>query len=246
MRTLFFLIVIIAFGTQSNAQCYPDRHNSSWYDSWVSCETTFNPNPERGKSHWIQYDFGQTFALGELQMWNINAPKYLDYGIETAVIDYSVDGETWTEFGTISMDKGSGVNTYEGEIVTNFDGIEARYLIITALTSYGNGNCMGFAEFKVEADSVETKSPETCIQASVYPNPVFGNQVFVKLTQQCTDNISYKLIDPMGKVVIDANPIKLNETIEILKGRKLASGVYYLILFSNLANASTEYKIVIS
>ena len=40
-------------------------------DSWQSCEISMNPNPERGESHWIMYDFGKVVKLEEVRFWNL-------------------------------------------------------------------------------------------------------------------------------------------------------------------------------
>jgi len=241
MKSFLIATILLISGTSSFSQCYPDRHNASWFDGWISCDTRPNPNPVRGESHWIQYDFGQPYSLGKLQLWNVNAPDLLDYGIQTAVLDYSMDGVKWEEYGTINPAMGSGLNTYEGEMLTNLGGIEARYVVITGVTSYGS-DCMGFAEIKIEADSLGI-DVASCIHANVYPNPVESGQLFVKLTQQCSDNITYRLLNPMGKVIINSSPISKYETKEILGGRILAPGIYFLILDAGFA--SVEYKVII-
>ncbi|MDX1350101.1 MAG: T9SS type A sorting domain-containing protein [Putridiphycobacter sp.] len=246
------LYIVLSFTTIFNgtSQCFPDRHSTAWYDGWISCEKTENPNETRPESHWILYDFGTVMEMYNLNIWNVNAPKFLSYGIQTAHVDYSLDGVTWEEYGEITLNQGTGENTYEGEAVLNFNGKQAKFLLITANTTYGSA-CAGLAEIKLEVDSVENQEPQdtstvitdsVCIVADVYPNPVVTNEIFVTLTQQCVPAVHYTLTDISGRTIVPSSPISLNEQIEILKGRKIPAGVYILELTSNYAKS--EYKIV--
>lgn len=241
MKSFLLAAILLISFTSGFSQCFPDRHNASWFDGWISCDTRTNPNPTRGESHWIEYDFGQPYSLGQLQLWNVNAPDILDYGIQSAFVDYSLDGVIWKEYGKINPAMGSGLNNYEGEMLSNLGGIEARYVVITGITSYGS-DCMGFAEVKIKAEPLDIDEA-SCIHARVYPNPVESDQLFVQLTQQCADNINYRLLNPMGKVIINSTPIKKYETKEILSGRNLAPGIYFLILDAGFT--SVEYKVIV-
>ncbi len=144
---LSFFIVQIGI-LQINAQCYPDRHNTTWFHAWESCEISENPNISRGVSHWILYDLGHVYKLEDVHLWNVNDPEHLEDGIKTAVFDYSQDGNSWVEFGQQSFEMASGKSIYEGEDAFSFDGIKARYLLITVLETWG-GECAGFGEIKI-------------------------------------------------------------------------------------------------
>lgn len=133
-----------------NAQCDTLRHNNTWFDGWISCEESASPNPVRGGGHWIQYDLGQSFTLFELRVWNMNAPDILDYGVRDVVIDMSVDGETWTEFGQYTVPQASGDPLYPGDEILNFDSAQARFVLITAIDNYG-GQCYGLSEVRIRA-----------------------------------------------------------------------------------------------
>jgi hypothetical protein len=249
-RVLLYIAFSFAIIFNGTCQCFPDRHSTAWYDGWISCEKTENPNETRPESHWILYDFGTVMEMYNLYLWNVNAPEYLNFGIQTAHIDYSEDGVNWKEYGEIALSQGTGENTYEGEEVLNFNGKEAKFLLITANTTYGS-ECAGFAEIRLEVDSVETQEPQDtntvatdsiCIVADVYPNPVVTNEIFVTMTQQCVPAVHYRLTDASGRTVVPSSPIALNEQVEILNGRKILAGVYILELTSNYAKS--EYKIV--
>src|SRR5688500_15811128 len=109
MKKLLYLI--LSFMTLSQVavgQCYPDRHSTNFFDGWISCDVAENPNHERGKGHFIMYDFGKVFSLGEMQIWNTNDPNHLDWGMKDVAIDYSPDSITWHHAGDFTFSQASG------------------------------------------------------------------------------------------------------------------------------------------
>lgn len=148
MKYIFSIIFLTVITSEISSQCYPDRHNTSWFDAWVSCEASQNPNTIRGKSHWILYDLGYVYKLENLHVWNINDPDNLDDGLKNVIIDYSLDGNTWMESGNAVFPKANGSSIYQGNDILDFNGIKTRYLLITAKDNYG-GNCYGFSELRI-------------------------------------------------------------------------------------------------
>lgn len=251
MKNVFAAILLFTLSFNGFAQCFPERHNTTWFNQWISCEKTENPNTTRPESHWIMYDFGTELKMYTLNIWNINAPDLLSDGIQKANIDYSSDGVTWFEYGEVTFNQGTGKNTYEGQEVLNFNGAVAKYLLITSESNYG-GNCAGFAEMKLEIDSLKVvptdpgpdslSTDSICIVADVFPNPMINNELYITLNEQCVHAVNYNLTDASGRILIQNTPIALNETVEILKGKTLSPGVYIVTLLSNYAKS--EYKIV--
>lgn len=147
ITTLLFTFLFII---SANAQCLTDGHSNMWEDSWISCNETPNPNPVRGMSHWIEYDFGEPYFLGELTLWNANQTGETDRGFQQMVIDYSMDGTNWIEWGTYTLNQAPGTDGYMGENGPDLAGIKAQYLILTAVSNYGDPNCASLAEVKFE------------------------------------------------------------------------------------------------
>ena len=79
----FIIFLVIAPMMMAQGQPYPDRHTTNAFDGWISCDPSNNPNPAHGSSHWIMYDFSQTYALYDLQFWNMNHPDFLDDGLNS-------------------------------------------------------------------------------------------------------------------------------------------------------------------
>ena len=153
MKTILLAIASILYLNSVNAQCYPDRHSTSVYDSWVSDEKTNNPNTIRGQSHWIMYDLGSTYNLGQTYFWNLNDPDRLDQGIKNFYVDVSADGTNWKEIGEFSIAQADGQTTYQGEAGPDFEGEKATFLLITIKDTYGTGAQAGFGEMKIQLES---------------------------------------------------------------------------------------------
>ena len=210
MKKLIYFFTLLILTNTSFGQCYPDRHNTSWFDGWISCETSENPNEMRGESHWISYDFGQLYELNELKIWNINDPDLLSNGAQNVIIDYSVDGVNWLEYGQETFPEATGVNNYEGEVITDFEGLKAKHLLITVVDNYG-GDCVGFAEMRVAVDSAKSDNEDICIIADVYPNPIV-DEFSVFLEKKCLGDVYIAIEDATGRTVMAEELIKLYDT----------------------------------
>lgn len=151
---IFILTLASLFYLQTiTAQCYPDRHNTSVYDSWVSVEKKSNPNTIRGNSHWIMYDLGSTYYLGQTYFWNLNDPDRLGDGMQNFYVDVSSDGNNWRPLGEFTIPQASGETTYQGESGPDLGGEKAKFLLITIVDTYSDGVQAGFSEMKIQLES---------------------------------------------------------------------------------------------
>jgi hypothetical protein len=235
------LILFLSIGALPSlyAQCYPDRHSTSWFDGWLSCETNENPNDLRGNSHWIEYEFNETKFLNQLKVWNVNDPDLLSYGAQNVVIDYSEDGITWIEYGQVTFPKAPGVNTYEGDNILNFDGLKAKKILITVLDNYG-GECVGFSELKIQVDTTKKEDDNICISADIFPNP-FNEHVNIVLQEKCLGDVYMAIEDVVGKTVREEEMIQLYQN-KVVSTKNLNPGVYFVTFRSG--DFSTKYKVV--
>ena len=216
------------------AQCYPDRHSTTWYDGWVSCETSVNPNSVYGDSHWIMYDLGNIYALADSKIWNANEPANLDFGINEYAVDISLDGQEWVNIGTFNLEQSLGEMTYEGADGPDFEDNFARFVLITPLSNYG-GNCYGFGELKINiSEDSEVIDEETGFTVIVYPNP-FENDLNLKVvTLFDGEPISYRMHDILGRQILETT---IEDTSIInyidLSDQNLSSGLYLLTVRHN-------------
>lgn len=233
MSTVFF----------AKSQCYPDRHNTNWFDAWVSCETAANPITAYENSHWILYDFGYNYSIYDTKFWNYNEPVHLDYGIENYTIDYSVDQTNWTNLGTFTLEQGEGSTFYQGQEGPDFEGATARYVLITLLSNYG-GDCYGLAEVKFYLDeSAATTDIEEYFSASIYPNPFEEsiNIIIHSITPQ--QPVKVEMYDFVGRKIYQKAYEQLsdNETIQIPQ-LNISRGLYFIKLSHH--SLSQSFKVI--
>jgi len=225
-------LIILQFSININAQCYPDRHSTNWFDAWISCESNENPNDERPVSHWIMYDLGAEHVLGEMQVWNINDPSHLDRGFNQVYIDFSSDGSTWTELGLFNFSQGSGESIYEGFEAADFEENHARYVLLTADSNYG-GDCYGISEIKIDAElfvSVEELAENPCFQVQLFPNP-FRSDLTAVIHAQCYEPMTISIVNTLGKEVFHQSLRSPQNTNRIpILNQDLASGMYYFVV----------------
>lgn len=162
-QNLIITLILLSFSANlAIGQCYPDRHNTNWFDGWISCETAPNPNSAYGDSHWILYDFNESYDLGQMQVWNSNDPSHLDYGMQEVAIDYSLDGIDWIQLGNYEFEIASGKSIYEGFQGPDFDGAYARYVLVTGLSNYG-GECFGLSEIRIAVEESTVVTEEVSL-----------------------------------------------------------------------------------
>ncbi|WP_396601433.1 T9SS type A sorting domain-containing protein [Algibacter sp. R77976] len=238
MKTRNIYILLLAFLSfqLTQAQCYPDRHSTNWFDGWVSCDMSQNPITSYGETHWIMYDLGYEYILNKTQFWNANEPKNLDYGIQEFNLDYSLDGVTWTNVGTFNMTQASGLSTYEGDEGPDFDSAKARYVLITPNSNYG-GNCYGLSELKISiTDPFLVIDEKDGFNASIYPNPFVNNISLRVAALDESTPLEYTLYDILGRAII-SNRLTMaadTDTYELaLNGDNLHIGIYILKVIQN-------------
>jgi hypothetical protein len=235
----FLLSLFIVLAAQS--QCYMDQHSTNWNDGWLSCKTSPSPNPIRGNSHWILYNLGFKYALGQSHFWNHNEADGLNNGVKTIVADVSLNGVDWTEWKRFDIPLASGQPVYEGVEGPDFEKIPARYILFTALDNYG-GSCAGFSEMKIEVDILSQNLEENnCLSVSAFPNP-FSNQLYVNVSGKCIQNATVYLEDLMGRQVSKTHGVTTNQNTITIPTNDLTAGVYFVRIHSE--DGSSAYKVI--
>ncbi|NND09256.1 MAG: T9SS type A sorting domain-containing protein [Saprospiraceae bacterium] len=231
------LIVIVVVQTSVVAQCFLDRHSTNWYDGWLSCEERENPNPERGASHWILYNFGKAASLGELQIWNTNDPQNLSSGIRQASLDYSMDGFSWKTWGDFTVPEAEGLAIYEGVDGPDLAGIQAQYILINADENHG-GDCFGFGEIRfhltdeqVAEETTNNMQEAYCLAAQVHPNP-FESSPTLSVQSNCESRATYRIHDAMGKLIVAEDvPAEISNWQNQIPTKSWVPGIYFLNIY---------------
>jgi len=173
MKTIFILIFSVLTCPLFGQMCNDDTHSTNVFDSWSSCQIAPNPNPVRGTTHWVMYDLGYLYSLGQTYFWNYNVIGQTHRGMKDITIDYSLDGTTWLQAATFQLAQATGLPTYTGDFGPDLNDLDARYILITATNTWGTSGCAGLSEIKFDIDGIVTNEDvaETVLSLDLYPNP---------------------------------------------------------------------------
>lgn len=235
MRLFSIIALLLLFCLDLSAQAFPDRHSTSYTDGWMSCQISTNPNAkERDDSHWIMYDLGTTYALSKSTIWNVNSFDFVNNGMQDVVIDYSIDGETWIEWGNFTMDQGPISAFYEGDEGPDFSGVIARYVLITGITNYG-GACYGLSEIRIDATNVVVSDTDDVlddVELIAAPNP-FSDLTQISINAE-SGAYTYMVTDGLGREVASGNvSVNGDEGSVSFNASELQSGVYAFTLIKD-------------
>ncbi|MDW3649396.1 MAG: T9SS type A sorting domain-containing protein [Bacteroidia bacterium] len=231
---------IIGFNINAQAQC---KEAEVWDQSWLSCQTSPNPNPDRGTGHWIQYDFGDLYSLKSLHVWNANKIEDLDKGIQEMTLDYSEDGESWTEWGKIFLDQASGKSYYSGEKAAELDFISARYVILSVNSNWGHPDCSSISEVSFELGS---PLEELESQMVVYPNPATLFSA-VRYESKYEEEIHVELWNVLGQMVYqDIRAVRTGIQEIGIPFIRQQNGIYVLKVYGENGRLIGTDKVVVS
>ncbi len=106
-----------------------DEHSNLQEHMWLGTDADINPS--------IQFEFTRLQKLDKVHVWNHNTQTeaILGFGIKEALIEYSADGATWSELGTVELAQATGGDDYVGGDVS-LNGIVARFVKITGLSNH--------------------------------------------------------------------------------------------------------------
>ena len=246
MKNVVTVMLVLLVNSALFSQCYPDRHNTSLDESWLSCQIKESPNPARGNSHWILYDFGDSYELGQSHFWNLNVPERTSSGISTAMIDYSLDGVNWNQFVSFNLAEANASGFYEGEDGPDLSGILAQYVLITITENHG-GECFGFSEMRIATSGIVSSINELdqiINTLVVSPNPAFETAT-VQIDSEISDEAALQVVDMNGKIILERN-IRLHKgqnkyNIDV---HSFAAGQYMVNLNKEGKIKSTKLSII--
>ncbi len=168
-KYIFAIFIFFLSVGAMHSQCYPDRHLTSSESSWQSCSTSQNPNSSRGNGHWIRYDLGAHYDLGQFHFWNYNVFGETNKGMRNIIIDYSSNGNSWGGGISFTIPQADGTSTYEGVAGPQLNGVRARFVLITALNNHG-GSCTGLSELRIGI----YEAPCTELVKQIHENPIIN------------------------------------------------------------------------
>lgn len=239
MKQIILTIICFAAITVTKAQCEFGEHSTNWEDAWMSCETTENPNDEYQSGHWIMYDLGSPHEFFNSHVWNYNVSGQTGIGIRHCNIDFSLDGETWVNFGNVEFPQASGASTYTGIEGPDFNGTVGRYMLLSVVDNWNGDACSGLAEIRVNVEPTTVNIDENeGFNVVVYPNPV-SDQLVVRHYQQ--DKMQMQVFDVSGNLVVSQ---PMNGSTAYVNVSHLSNGLYIVKLSTNQGVSSTQRFII--
>ena len=185
---------------------------------------------------WITFDLGSVAKLDELYIWNMNQANNTARGMKAITIEYSTDNKTWTELGDFELAQASGENGISATNLNDdknspisFDGKNARYVKITATSSWGSANYWGLSEvmFTGEKTIAAVASAENATVSTMLGKaPKLPERVSVTYEDETTGTefVAWDGFDPAqldkagtftvtGKVALTEIPVECEVTV---------------------------------
>jgi hypothetical protein len=130
-----------------------DQHSNDMNHMWMSI----------GVPAWIQYTFDQEYKLDKLWVWNANSQleAYMAFGAKNVKIEYSLDGNVWTELaGVPEFARALGTPAYAANTIVNFGGIVAKYVKLTINATWGSPMSASLSEVRFFTVPVQAREPQ--------------------------------------------------------------------------------------
>ena len=137
-----------------------DLHGTSPADMWIST----------GIPATIEYAFDRAYKLHELWIWNSNQAieAFVGFGGKDVVIEYALDGETWTVLeGVGPLARAPGTVGYAHNNTIDFGGAVAQYVRMTVNSVQGISPQASLSEVRFYYIPVNAREPEPADGATV-------------------------------------------------------------------------------
>ena len=136
-------------------------HSGLQTDMWLS-------GPE-ANAPWIRYDFDRIYQLHQMMVWNYNLSMILVAGFRDVTVEYSLDGESWTEVPDVpEFAMGTGTDAYKYNTVVDFNDAAAKSVRLTANTNWGM-QMSGLSEVRFTYIPVWAREPRPADGAADVP-----------------------------------------------------------------------------
>jgi hypothetical protein len=138
-----------------------DRHSTDSTKMWTS---------SAAKPAWIQYEFDKVYKLDEMWVWNSNQviETMLGLGAKDVVVEYSLDGQTWTALeGVPEFAQATATADYKANTTVDFAGVDAQFVKLTINANWGGvAPQTGLAEVRFFYVPVQAFEPQPADDAT--------------------------------------------------------------------------------
>ena len=110
----------------------------------------------------IQYEFDKLYKLNQMVVWNYNSQfeMVLGFGLKDVTVEYSENGTDWTVVGDAELARAPGSPTYTANSTVDFGDVSARFVKLTANSSWGMMGQFGLSEVQFLAIPVQAREPQ--------------------------------------------------------------------------------------
>jgi hypothetical protein len=121
-----------------------DMHSTGMKTMWLGTD----------EGAYLQYEFDKIYKFYDMLVWNYNeeTPNNEYFGAKDVKVEYSLDGENWTEVNDVpEFTLASGDNKCIANTDVLFKGAVAKYVKLTFLTGWGDLGLYGISEVRFSA-----------------------------------------------------------------------------------------------
>ncbi len=108
-----------------------DEHSTVSSDGWMTAKGDATP--------WIQFAFDDVRKLDKALVWNSNQAleSILGFGVKDATVEYSTDGEAWTQLGDFELAQATSSADYLANTTIDFGGAAVKFVKFTVKSNWG-------------------------------------------------------------------------------------------------------------
>ncbi|MEN6333138.1 MAG: discoidin domain-containing protein [Phycisphaerales bacterium] len=191
---------------------------------------------------WIQYQFDAEYKLHQMWVWNANqlVEGIVGFGAKDVVVEYSVDGATWTTLeGASQFARATGMATYGANTTVDFNGAIAKYVRITINSNWGGMTKQtGLSEVRFFYVPVLPREPQPADNAT---NVVVGTDLTWRTGREAASHKVYVGTDKQA-VADGAATVKTAGECSVTPGDLIfASTYYWKVVEVNAAETTPEW-----
>jgi len=132
-----------------------DEHSTDSPDMWLA-------SPVGGEPLYIEFAFDRVYKMHEMLVWNYNVQfeLLLGFGIKTATLEYSENGEDWTVLGDVELNQAMARADYPANTTIDLQGVPAQYIRLTANSGFGMIGQLGLSEVRFLSIPAQAREPQ--------------------------------------------------------------------------------------
>jgi hypothetical protein len=129
-----------------------DMHGTNMKTMWLGMD----------EGAYLKYEFDKAYKLYDMLVWNYNeeAPNNEYFGAKDVKVEYSLDGENWTEVNDVpEFEMATGTNKCVANTTVMLGGVAAKFVKLTFLTGWGDLGLYGLSEVRFSAEPTRVQNP---------------------------------------------------------------------------------------